>query len=110
MRLGQILQKVSSAVLLGHKFTANCSGHLILLSEEEMGRLGHTVEGAARQGKSYIALVEVFHQIHCVDMIRKFIFREHYPDWNALQGPSQGILDHVGKSAFTVIIYSCLFD
>ncbi|KAK2616237.1 hypothetical protein QQS21_000872 [Conoideocrella luteorostrata] len=70
-------------------------GHLILLSKEEMRSLGHATEGAATHGNSYLALVEVFHHIHCIDFIRKYIFKEHYPNWRNLGGPHEAVLGHV---------------
>ncbi|QUC23353.1 uncharacterized protein UV8b_07594 [Ustilaginoidea virens] len=56
---------------------------------------GHATQGAAMHGDSYLGLVEVFHHVHCVDFIRKYIFKEHYPDWRNLGGPPEAVLGHV---------------
>ncbi|KAL1840111.1 hypothetical protein VTK73DRAFT_3844 [Phialemonium thermophilum] len=60
-----------------------------------MDQLGHSTEGAAKQGDSYVALVEVFHYMHCIDFIRKYVFREHYPNWVTLDGAPEAVLGHV---------------
>jgi hypothetical protein len=47
--------------------------------------MGHSVEESwpwppidAPEGDSYMGIIDVFHQIHCLDMLRRSIFTEYY--------------------------------
>ncbi|KAF9882665.1 hypothetical protein FE257_005659, partial [Aspergillus nanangensis] len=73
--------------------TTNTS--LILIDEQEMKALGESTHQAAKVGTKYFAVVEVFHQLHCVDLIRKYIHRDDYRDYMAFQDDEETILAHV---------------
>ncbi|KAL8743794.1 MAG: hypothetical protein Q9190_003889 [Brigantiaea leucoxantha] len=55
------------------------------LSEEEFQNVNPTfVDGAVRlserQGGGYMASLEVFHQLHCVNLVRQYTHRDYYQD------------------------------
>ena len=45
----------------------------------------------------YYATVEVFHQLHCLDITRKFIWRDHYQHVDTFKNPPDVVWKHVGK-------------
>ncbi|PLB55081.1 hypothetical protein P170DRAFT_432620 [Aspergillus steynii IBT 23096] len=69
--------------------------NLILIDEQSMDALKEPKENATKLGDKYFAVVEVFHQLHCVDLIRKYIHRDNYPDYMAFQDPESTVLAHV---------------
>ncbi|GAP92147.1 putative tat pathway signal sequence [Rosellinia necatrix] len=48
------------------------------------GRLGKSTEGLARVGKDesrgYVGMIEAFHQIHCLNLIRQYTWRDYYKE------------------------------
>ncbi|KAG9236248.1 hypothetical protein BJ875DRAFT_337318, partial [Amylocarpus encephaloides] len=46
-------------------------------------------------GDGYIGYIDVFHQLHCLDLIRKYIYRAGYPDHADFQDTPERILWHV---------------
>ncbi|KAE8332388.1 hypothetical protein BDV39DRAFT_200012 [Aspergillus sergii] len=69
--------------------------NLILIDGHEMDALGEPKENATKLGNRYFALVEVFHQLHCVELVRKFVHRDDYPDEMAFEDPEADILEHI---------------
>ncbi|KAI5865341.1 hypothetical protein GGS23DRAFT_594879 [Durotheca rogersii] len=57
--------------------------------------LKQSTHNAKKLGDKYFASVDVFHQLHCLDLIRKYIFRNHYPDFMAFQDSEYAIFNHV---------------
>ncbi|KAI9372942.1 hypothetical protein BJX61DRAFT_410985 [Aspergillus egyptiacus] len=56
-------------------------GGLVRLSEEEVQKINaseYAAEYTEEMGGGYIAGVEVFHQLHCVNMLRKATYMEYY--------------------------------
>ncbi|KAI9788581.1 MAG: hypothetical protein M1816_006830 [Peltula sp. TS41687] len=49
----------------------------------------------------YYATVEVFHHLHCLDITRKFIWRDHYGHVDTFQDPPEIVWKHVGKLDLT---------
>ncbi|TAQ83482.1 hypothetical protein B7494_g8197 [Chlorociboria aeruginascens] len=45
--------------------------------------------------KHYFATVEVFHHLHCLDITRKFIWRDHYQHVDTFQNPPEIVWKHV---------------
>jgi hypothetical protein len=45
----------------------------------------------------YYATVEVFHHLHCLDITRKFIWRDCYQHVDTFQNPPEVMWKHVGK-------------
>ncbi|KAI1128592.1 hypothetical protein F5Y10DRAFT_291866 [Nemania abortiva] len=43
----------------------------------------------------YYATVEVFHHLHCLDITRKFIWRDHYQHVDTFQDPPDMVWEHV---------------
>lgn len=75
---------------------------LILVDEQDLQNIGERTDNAhgvvtANGEKKYFAMVGVAHQLHCVDLIRKYIWRDHYPDYLAFQDEESTIHEHVGK-------------
>ncbi|KAL9046167.1 MAG: hypothetical protein Q9214_000929, partial [Letrouitia sp. 1 TL-2023] len=55
------------------------------ISEEEMKRVDPTfADGAVRlspkQGGGHMASLEVFHQLHCVNLVRQYTYKDYYQD------------------------------
>jgi len=54
----------------------------IEIPEEKMGLLNRSAETGpwkrTRSGDGYSALIEVFHQIHCLNLIRQYTWRDYY--------------------------------
>lgn len=55
----------------------------VLISENDMKQLGLSTEGAVRwpddpTGKTYVAQLDIFHLVHCVDALRRGVFFKHY--------------------------------
>lgn len=48
-------------------------------------------------GSHYYATVEVYHQLHCLDITRKFIWRDHYKHVDTFQDPPEMVWEHVGE-------------
>ncbi|MCJ1420489.1 hypothetical protein MMC32_006846 [Xylographa parallela] len=67
-----------------------CGGYLadmlegpnIVVSSEDLKDINRTSIELA-DGSGYLGTLSVFHQIHCLDYIRKYIFREDYPSLEA---------------------------
>jgi hypothetical protein len=68
-----------------------------LIDEDAMNALGQPTHNAKKYGDKYFAYIDVFHQLHCLDLVRKYIFRDHYPSYIAFQDTDERILYHVGE-------------
>ncbi|KAK0122265.1 hypothetical protein ONS95_010515 [Cadophora gregata] len=68
---------------------------LVLIDEDAMNALGQPTHNAKRYGDKYFAYIDVFHQLHCLDLVRKYIFRGYYPSYIAFQDTEERILFHV---------------
>jgi hypothetical protein len=62
-----------------------------------MKALNQSTHDAKKHGDRFFAYVDVFHQLHYLDLVRKYIVREHYKDFMAFQDTEDRILYHVGK-------------
>ncbi|KAF8244399.1 hypothetical protein K440DRAFT_558936, partial [Wilcoxina mikolae CBS 423.85] len=69
---------------LDKAWTSITNGQIIRIQEGDFAMLNKTAASAVQlsktQGGGYMASVEVFHQLHCLDIIRKFTYREYYQD------------------------------
>lgn len=54
-----------------------------------------TVRLDERNGGGYMATLEVFHQLHCLNMLRKYTYPDHYPPETFKSGSM--LREHVGK-------------
>lgn len=74
-----------------------------MISEEELDRLGLPrnslkVTDPATGKEGYRAAVEVFHQLHCLNLLRQFLHRDYYKNiWSDIQEEEEGLRMHVGK-------------
>lgn len=74
-----------------------------MISQEELDRLGlpHNslkVKDPATGKEGYRAAVEVFHQLHCLNLLRQYIYRDYYKEiYSDIQEEEQGLKGHVGK-------------
>lgn len=78
-----------------------------MISEEELDRLGLPknslkVTDPATGKEGYRAAVEVFHQLHCLNLLRQFLHRDYYKNiYSDIQEEEEGLRMHVGKSYVT---------
>lgn len=76
-----------------------------MISEEELDRLGLPRNSLKvtdpKTGKEgYRAAVEVFHQLHCLNLLRQYVYKEYYVNiYSDIQEEEDGLKGHVGKSA-----------
>lgn len=75
-----------------------------MISEEELDRLGLPrnslkVKDPKTGKEGYRAAVEVFHQLHCLNLLRQYIYKDYYVNiYSDIQEEEQGLKGHVGKS------------
>ena len=46
----------------------------------------------------FYATVETYHQLRCLDITRKYIWRDYYQDVDTFQDPQEMLWEHVGES------------
>lgn len=74
-----------------------------MISEEELIRLGLPknslkVKDPATGKEGYRAAVEVFHQLHCLNLLRQAIYKDYYKNiYSDIQEEEHGLKGHVGK-------------
>lgn len=74
-----------------------------MISEEELDRLGLPRNSLKvtdpKTGKEgYRAAVEVFHQLHCLNLLRQYVYKEYYVNiYSDIQEEEDGLKGHVGK-------------
>lgn len=73
---------------------------MILVNNETLQALDPTSEPTKGIDGYFYATVEVYHQLHCLDITRKFIFRDQYQHVNTFQDPPDTVWEHVGESSF----------
>lgn len=79
-----------------------------MISEEELDRLGLPrnslkVTDPATGKEGYRAAVEVFHQLHCLNLLRQFLHRDYYKNiYSDIQEEEEGLRMHVGKSLLPI--------
>lgn len=71
---------------------------MILIDKEGMAAIHQSSDNAKGVNGSYYALIEVYHQLHCLNLIRKYLWRSYYSEDISFQrtGASQ-IWEHVGE-------------
>lgn len=73
-----------------------------MISQEELDRLGlpHNslkVTDPATGKEGYRAAVEVFHQLHCLNLLRQAIYKDYYKNiYSDIQEEEQGLQGHIG--------------
>jgi len=70
---------------------------MILIDEPGMVAIHQPSETAKGVNGSYYALVEVYHELHCLNLVRKYIWRDDYSEDISFQGPESQVLEHVGQ-------------
>ncbi|KEQ93034.1 hypothetical protein AUEXF2481DRAFT_346613 [Aureobasidium subglaciale EXF-2481] len=70
-------------------------GHLILINSTGVEALGFSTTNATNVDGLYFAVPEYYHQMHCLDNIRKYIFRDSYPDFLPFHGTDEQVWGHV---------------
>lgn len=74
-----------------------------MISEEELNRLGLPknslkVKDPKTGKEGYRAAVEVFHQLHCLNLLRQYVYKDYYVNiYSDIQEEEQGLKGHVGK-------------
>lgn len=73
-----------------------------MISKEELDRLGLPqnslkVKDPATGKQGYRAAVEVFHQLHCLNLLRQAIYKDYYKNiYSDIQEEEQGLQGHIG--------------
>lgn len=70
---------------------------MILVSNKTLEAFDPTSKPSKGIEGHYYATVEVYHQLHCLDITRKFIWRDHYQHVDTFQDPPDMLWEHVGK-------------
>src|SRR5687768_10465587 len=74
----------------------------MMISLDEVRRLGLSPDSLKitdpKTGKvGYRAAIEVFHQLHCLNLLRQFTWREHYANQGGdISAPPEDVRGHVG--------------
>lgn len=63
----------------------------IRVSKEDLDKINRTSVPLNDAKGGYLATLDVFHEIHCLNEIRKQVYRDDYPDWHF----EHAQLDHV---------------
>ena len=71
---------------------------MVLANYRTLQAFDATTKPTKGVGDHYYATVEVFHHLHCLDITRKFIWRDHYHHVDTFQNPPDIVWKHVGKS------------
>lgn len=80
-----------------------------MISQAELDRLGLppqslTIKDPRTGAKGYRAAVEVFHQLHCLNLIRQAVYKDYYKhqggDVDASEG-KEDVQGHVGRDTST---------
>lgn len=70
---------------------------MILVDNRTLHNYDDSVQPTKGINEHYFATVEVFHHLHCLDITRKFIWRDHYQHIDTFQNPPEIVWKHVGK-------------
>ncbi|KAL8296282.1 hypothetical protein RB597_005629 [Gaeumannomyces tritici] len=68
---------------------------MILADKETLRRFDPTTKPTKGTRGHYYATVEMFHQLHCLDITRKYIWRDDYKNVDTFQNPPEIVLEHV---------------
>jgi hypothetical protein len=77
------------------------SGGLVRLSKEQLNRVNaseYAAEYTGEMGGGYIAGIEVFHQLHCVNMLRQATYMDYYLPRNKEWEDQATLRYHLGQS------------
>jgi hypothetical protein len=82
---------------------------------EEVNKLGLSPNSLKitdpKTGKvGYRAAIEVFHQLHCLNLLRQFSYREYYAtDGGDIDAPAADVRGHVGMFIISFLLahYGC---
>lgn len=86
-----------------------------MISEQELNRLGLPknslkVKDPKTGKEGYRAAVEVFHQLHCLNLLRQYIYKDYYVNiYSDIQEEEQGLKGHVGKSPGTFLLINAFW-
>lgn len=81
---------------------------MILVNQSTLQSFDPTSKPSKGTNGHYYATVEVFHQLHCLDIIRKFIWRNNYGHVDTFQDPPEMVWEHVGKPRAHVRMHSAI--
>lgn len=70
---------------------------MIMVNKETLASFDPVTKPSKGTNDHYYATVEVFHQLHCLDITRKFIWRNHYGHVDTFQDPPEMVWEHVGE-------------
>lgn len=80
-----------------------------MISQDELDRLGLPrnslkVTDPATGKEGYRAAVEVFHQLHCLNLLRQYVYKEYYVNiYSDIQDEEEALKGHIGKSLDPVL-------
>ncbi|KAK4187191.1 hypothetical protein QBC35DRAFT_385399 [Podospora australis] len=68
---------------------------MILVNKETLEAYDPTSKPSKSKSGHYYATVEVYHQLHCLDITREFIWRDHYQHVDTFQDPPEMVWERV---------------
>ncbi|KAF2763256.1 hypothetical protein EJ05DRAFT_506871 [Pseudovirgaria hyperparasitica] len=68
---------------------------MLLVNNETLQSFDPTSKPSKGVNGHYYATVEVYHQLHCLDITRKFIWRQNYQHVDTFQDPPDMVWEHV---------------
>ena len=70
---------------------------MILIDEAGMEAIRQPIENAKQVNGKYYGLIEVYHQLHCLNLVRKYIWRDHYSEDISFQEIESQVFEHVSQ-------------
>ncbi|CAJ2508323.1 Uu.00g133490.m01.CDS01 [Anthostomella pinea] len=92
---GKSIFKGPPSELLDNAWSKLVNQPMILVDNEALQSFDPTSKPSKGVDGHYYATVEVYHQLHCLDIIRKFIWRNHYQHVDTFMDPPQMVWEHV---------------
>lgn len=71
---------------------------MILVDEETLRKSDDARMPTKGIGGHYFATVEVFHYLHCLDITRKYIWRDQYQHIDTFKSPPDIVWEHIGRT------------
>jgi len=75
-----------------------------MLNETGVRALDQPVNEAVNIEGHYFALLEYYHQMHCLDIIRRYIWRDRYPDFRVFQASDDDLFWHIGEFTLSYFV------
>lgn len=83
-------------------------GLISVISKREASYLLNETRAAPKTPDLYLVQLQVFHDLHCLNLIRKWVYMDVYPEM--AQWSENGTLNHDTMNALHVGMYSLIFS